>query len=86
MRHFFLKAAFLVTVTVLAVVLLIPAYLFLEFVMPSGRGGDRLFLGVVVVFFVFWVADRVSSLAFWKARLSDERWSIFTNRRRRKSA
>ena len=74
----FLKAAFILAVISLMLVFLVPGYMLLEFFLPTGRGGDRLMPGVVVICFCLWSANRITSLLFWRMHLSDERWSLLS--------
>ena len=61
-----------------------PCALALDLILPLGRSGDRLLPGIIVMVFCLWAADRIASLVFWKTHLSDERWSIWDNRHRRR--
>ena len=76
----FLKAAFILAVILLTFVLLVPGYMLLEFFLPTGRGGDRLLPGVVVIYFCLWSANRITSMLFWRMHLSDEPWSLLSAR------
>ena len=77
MRQSILKAVFALTVVVLTMVFIVPAYLALELLLPTGRG-DRLLPGVIVAYFCVWAANRFTSLFFWRMQLSDERWSVLS--------
>ena len=85
MSRALLKTAFVMIVLVLMIIFLVPAQLALELILPHERGGDRMLPGILVLFACMWVANRITSLLFWKTQLSDERWSIFDDRRRRRS-
>jgi hypothetical protein len=92
MRRSLLKAAFTVTVLFLMLILLIPATVALEALFPTVRGpsghyrsGDRLLPGIVALFACLWSADRMTSVLFKSARLSEERWSLLKSRRARRS-
>jgi hypothetical protein len=78
-----LKAAFVMIVIVLTLIFLIPAQFVLELVWPTGRG-DRLLPGLIVIFACVWTANRLTSTLFWNTHLSDERWSLLHDRRRRR--
>ena len=82
----FLKTAFYLAVILLSFVFLLPGYMLLEFFLPTGRGGDRLLPGVVVIYFCIWTANRITSLLFWRMHLSDERWSVLSSRPARRSS
>jgi hypothetical protein len=91
MKNSLLKTAFAFIVILLMIVLLIPASFVRESIFPSGRGpdglyrgGDGLLPGIVIVFCCLWVANRITGTLFWKAHLSDERWSLLTSRRSRR--
>jgi hypothetical protein len=77
-----LKTAFVLIVLLLTIVILVPAQLALELILPLERGGDRLLPGIVVGVSCMWVANRITPLLFWKTHLSDKRWSIWDSRRR----
>jgi hypothetical protein len=79
-----LKTAFVLIVLLLMIVILVPAQLALELILPFERGGDRLLPGIIVLASCMWVANRITSFLFWKTHLSDERWSIWDSRRRRR--
>jgi hypothetical protein len=78
-----LKSAFVMIVIVLTIIFLIPAQVVLEFFWPTERG-DRLLPGLIVVFACAWAANRLTSFLFWNTHLSDERWSLLGDRRRRR--
>jgi hypothetical protein len=80
MKQILLKTTFVIVVTFLALVLSFPAYLLLEAVWPSERGGDRLLLGTVVLFACVYTADRIASVFFGRTGLSDTRWSVLSRR------
>jgi hypothetical protein len=91
MKKTLLKTAFNASVFLFMIVLLIPATLLLEEVLPIGhdaqgrlRSIDRLFPGMLVVFACLMAANRIASFLFWSAHLSDERWSIFESKRSRR--
>jgi hypothetical protein len=91
MKKAFLKTAFVAIVLVLMIVLLIPASLLLDSVLSIGhdahgrlRSIDRLLPGILVIFACLMAANRIASFLFLSARLTDERWSIFEDRRRRR--
>ncbi len=81
-----LKTVFVLIVLVLMIVIVVPAQLALDLILPLERGGDRLLPGIIVLFSCMWVANRITSLLFWKTRLSDERWSIMNSRRSPRSS
>ena len=85
MKRALLQTAFVSTVLLLTMVLLIPVSLIRESFFPlDGRPrptGDPLPLGIIIVFSCAWATNRVASLLFWKTHLSDERWSVFASRR-----
>jgi hypothetical protein len=83
MKKVLLKTAFIMSVIVLMIVLLTPAYLLLDVVLPTWHGSHGLFPGIVVVAACQMAANRVVSLLFLSTRLSDKRWSIFETRRSR---
>jgi hypothetical protein len=76
-----LKTAFVMIVLFLMIVILVPAQLALDLILPLERGGNRLLPGIIVLIFCMSVANRITSLLFWKTHLSGERWSIFDHRR-----
>jgi len=80
MKKLLLKTAFVVAVILLTLVLLLPAYLLLEALWPSERGGDRLLVGTVVAFACVFTADRIASFLFGRTGLSDKRWSLLSRR------
>jgi hypothetical protein len=80
-----LKTAFVLIVMLLMIALLVPAMLALEYVLPAERGGDRLLPGIIVTVLCLGAANRITSLLFLTTHLSDERWSIWDNRRRRRA-
>jgi hypothetical protein len=91
MKKTLLKIAFNVSVIVLTIVFLIPASLLFDAVLPIGydaqgrlRSVDRLFPGILVIFACLMAANRIASFLFLSTRLTDERWSILENRRRRR--
>src|SRR3954447_7574362 len=91
MKKALLKTAFVAFAIVLMVAFLIPASLLLDAVLPIGydahgrlRSVDRLFPGILVIFACLMAANRITSFVFLSARLTDERWSIFEDRRRRR--
>ena len=92
MKKALLKTAFIASVFVLTLVLLFPANLLLDAVLagsldPKGRLRriDTLLPGIVLIFACLAAANRITSSIFWSAHLSGERWSIFEDRRRRRS-
>ncbi len=92
MRRAILKTAFFLSVLVLTLVFLIPGFLLMDWLVPmrpgptGHHGGDRLFPGVIVAGLCVVLADRIASFLFRAGRLSEGRWSIFDDRRRRRSA
>ena len=80
MRRAFLKTAFTLLVLGLGLVLLIPSMFRVESVFHGNSG--RIVLGVVVVGICLAIADRSISSLFRRARLTDERWSVFKSRGR----
>ncbi len=76
MKTAMLKTAFASGVALLAIILLVPAYIILEAFFPSGRGGDRLLPGLITVFACMYVADRTVSWIFRRTHLSDESWTV----------
>jgi hypothetical protein len=80
MKQILLKTAFVITVTFLTLVLLVPAYLLLEAILPTGRGGDRLLPGILTIFACLYTADRIASFLFGRTGLSDRRWSVLARR------
>ncbi len=85
MANALLKTAFVLIVLLLMIVILVPAQLALEITLPHERGGDRLLPGLIVVFCSLCIANRITSLVFWRTHLSDERLSIWDRRRSRRS-
>jgi hypothetical protein len=93
MRRALLKTVFLAAVALLTIALLIPASLLLDAIFPTTmqgpdgqlHGGDRLLPGIVVIVLSIALANRMVSSLFWAGRLSDERWSVFDHRPRRRS-
>jgi hypothetical protein len=79
-----LKTAFVLIVLLLMIVILVPAQLVLDLILPLERGGDRLLPGVTVLVSCMWVANRITSFLFWKTHVSNDRWSIWDSRRRRR--
>jgi hypothetical protein len=84
MKRAFLKTAFVASVLVFMMILLVPAMAAMEALFPAQRGadglyrgGDRLFLAIPALLFCSWVADRIISRLFRAARITDDRWSIF---------
>jgi hypothetical protein len=80
MKKLWLRTAFVIAVTFVTLVLLIPAYLLLDVLLPSDRGGDRLLPGIVVMFACLYAADRIASALFGRTGLSDKRWSVLSRR------
>lgn len=87
MRKAILKAAFVVAVFLLALVFMFPGHLLMGLIIrttldASGhqRGIDPLVPAMIALWFCFWVANGIVSRLFQVARLSDERWSVFSNR------
>jgi hypothetical protein len=89
MKTLLLKTAFVIVVLLLTIVFLVPAALVRDAMLPLGRGPDglhrnvdMLLPGVLAIFFCLYLANRITSFLFWRARLSAERWSILTPDRR----
>jgi hypothetical protein len=80
MKKLLLKTDFVIAVAFLTVLLLVPAYLLLEALLPSDRAGDRLLAGTVVFVACLFVADRIASFLFGRTKLSDKRWSVLAPR------
>lgn len=88
MRRAFLKTAFVLAVFVLGVAFMVPAAWLLGIIMPSNRGVDGHFReidpllpSIIALFSCFYAANQIVSRLFHVSRLSDERWSFFSNRR-----
>jgi hypothetical protein len=89
MRRALLKTAFALSVFVLTTVFLIPASLAIDELFPmsrrpSGPQGDRLFPAMFALILCLVLANRISSSLFRAVRLTEERWSIFDQGRRRR--
>jgi hypothetical protein len=90
MKRALWKLVFHVTILFVFVVLLVPMNVALDFLFTTRapdihghyRSADRLFPGIIAIFICLWIADRIVSNAFRMAGISDERWSIFSSRRR----
>ena len=88
MKRAFWKTAFVLSVSLVGLLLIIPATLVQRAVFPvyydgSGlHGGDALPMGGIVLGVCLCIADRSISRLFRLAGLADERWSIFQTRRR----
>jgi hypothetical protein len=89
MKTALLKTAFVIVVLLLTIVFLVPTKLLVDAMIPTGRNGvgphrnvDMLLPGVIEIFFCMYVANRITSYLFLRARLSDERWSFLTPDRR----
>ena len=80
MKKLLLKTAFVIAVTFVTLVLLVPTYPLLEALDPSDKGGDRLLPGVVMIFGCLFAADRITSVLFGRSGLSDKRWSLLSRR------
>ncbi len=92
MNKALLKAAFIVTVIVFTIAFLAPATLVFDAVLAGSHDAegrlrriDTLFPGILLIVACLMAANRITSLIFWSAHLSDKRWSIFEDRRRRRS-
>ena len=91
MKKALLKHSSLRVLSFSMIAFLILASLLLDAVLPIWHDAhgrlrwiDRLFPGILVVSACLMAANRITSFLFWSARLSDERWSIFEDRRRRR--
>jgi hypothetical protein len=86
MKRGFLKVLFSITVLALAVIFITAEILLLPVLFTLGprpdghyRGNPAIGLlgGIIVVFIGLKLADRVPSALFRRARLTEERWSLF---------
>jgi hypothetical protein len=91
MRRALLKMAFVIAVVVLTIVFLIPATVVLDAMFPMGRtadghyqSGDRLLPAIVAIALSISLSDRIVSFLFRVSRLTEERWSVFGHRLRRR--
>ena len=75
MKRAFLKTIFVLTVWLFGLILSVPATSLLD-----AFPGDRLIPGVIAMGVCFFAADRVTSVLFRLAGLTDERWSVFNRR------
>ncbi len=88
MKRAFWKTAFVLSVFLVGMLLLIPAALVQRAIFPvfydgSGlHGRDPLPMGIIVLGVCVCIADRSISRLFRLAGLTDERWSVFQTRRR----
>jgi hypothetical protein len=87
MKKLLLKTSFHLAVGFLTLVFLVPAYVLLETVLPSGPepgrphgSGDRLLPGLLLIFACLYAADRIVSRLFRLAGLADRRWSVLARR------
>jgi hypothetical protein len=92
MKRALLKTAFHVAVMVLTLVLLVPTLVVLSEVVwvrlgarGDYHGGIGLLPTIVVLVLLLHISNRVISFLFRASGLSDERWSVFDHRPRRRS-
>ena len=81
MHKALIKAGFWIATLALSLIFLVPAYFLLETVLPRG---DRLFVVIVVLCLCLTVAGRITLTLFRVLRITDERLSIFGERRQRR--
>ena len=92
MKRALLKAAFHLAVFALTLVLLIPTSVVLNEIVwvrlgsrGDYHGGIGLLPAIVVLVLLVHLSNRVVSFLFRTSGLSDERWSVFDHRPRRRS-
>ncbi len=82
------KLVFTILTLFLGLALYLPAHFVLQalFAPPSGWGDSGLVVSMVGIVVCVWIADRITSSAFRFTRLTEERWSIFSHRSRRRNS
>lgn len=84
MKRTLARAAYHLSVLICWIPLVVVVFFLFETLLPAGRGadgiyrgGDRLPLGMVTIGLTLAIADRLMSLLFYRAGVSERRWSIF---------